>query len=89
MMRTKFSASVMLLAILSQEEHIILPHGLPQDFTAIVATYIEVLEEVINPWINSLCNRSYLLRRFCTVTLGLNDTRIMADNFHDNITHKL
>lgn len=56
-MCTKFPASVMVLGIVSNKGHEMLPHFYPQGLRVNVAAYIEVLApKVVKPWVNSVCN---------------------------------
>ena len=49
-MHTKFSATVVVLGVVSNEGHVMPPHFFPQKLRVNAAAYIEVLEAVVKPW---------------------------------------
>ena len=60
-MHKKFLATVMVLGVVSKAEHVIPPYYIRQRLRVNAPTYIEVLEAVVKPWIDSvLSERPYL-----------------------------
>ncbi|EFN86287.1 hypothetical protein EAI_08893, partial [Harpegnathos saltator] len=53
-MHTKFPATVMVLGVVSNEGHVMPPHFFRQGLRVNAAAYIEVLETVVKPWIDSV-----------------------------------
>jgi len=54
----------MVLGVVSNEEHVMSPHFFPQGLRVNVAAYIEVLEVVVKPWIDSVRGeRSYVFQQ--------------------------
>lgn len=53
---TKFPATVMILRVVSNEGHMMPLHFFPEDLRINSPAYIEVLETVVKPWIDSMRN---------------------------------
>ena len=52
-MHTKVPATVIVLGVESNERHVMPPHFSRQGFWVNAATYVEVWESVVKPWIDS------------------------------------
>lgn len=90
-MHTKFPATVMVLGVVSNEGHVMPPHFFSQGLRVNAAAYIEVLESVVKPWIDSVCgNRPYIFQQDSAPSHKAMATQDwMAENFHDHITPNL
>ena len=63
-MHTKFPAAVMVLGVMSNEEYVMPPRFYHQGLRVNAAAYIEVLEAVVKPWIDSVCGeRPYVFQQ--------------------------
>ena len=62
-MHTMFPASIMVLGVMSNEGHVMVPHFFRQGLR-VNEVFIEVLEEVLKSWINNVHGeRSYIYNR--------------------------
>ncbi|UYV65445.1 KDM2A [Cordylochernes scorpioides] len=73
-MHTKFPASVMVLGVISSEGDVMPPHFFEKGLRMNADTYINVLETVVNPWMDM-------------VAAGRNTRGTGHDNHEDNIQH--
>lgn len=87
-MHTKFPASVMVLGVVSSEGHIMPPHFFQQGLRLNAAGYNEVLETVVKPWIDRVCDgRPYVFQQDSAPAHKAVVTQDwMAANLHDHIT---
>ena len=53
-MKTKFSATVMVFGMVSSERHIMLPHIFEVGLTVNTKVYLDVLKSVVMPWYNQV-----------------------------------
>lgn len=90
-MHTKFPATVMVLGVVSSEGHVMPPHFFPQGLRVNAAAYIEVLETVVKPWIDSVRNaRPYVFQQDSAPAHKARTTQDwMATHLHDHITPNL
>ena len=90
-MHTKFPATVMVLGVVNNEGHVMPPHFFSQGLCVNAAAYIEVLESVVKPCINSVCrNRPYIIQQDSGIShKAVTTQNWMAENFHDHITSTL
>ncbi|XP_046868909.1 uncharacterized protein LOC124461437 [Drosophila willistoni] len=90
-MHTKFPATVMVLGVVSNKGHVMPPHFFSQGLRVNSAAYIEVLETVVKPWIESVCGDSpYIFQQYYAPSHKAMATQDwMAENFHDHITPNL
>ena len=65
-MCTKFPATVMVFGV-SSEGHIMPPHFFPQGLRVNADTYVETLQTIVKPWIDSVANES-LPTRFGSIS---------------------
>lgn len=87
-MHTKFPATVMVLGVVSSEEHVMSPHSFPQGLRVNAVGYIEVLETVVKPWIDRVCNvRPYIFQQDSASSHKAATTQEwMTRNLHNHIT---
>lgn len=85
---TKFPSIVMVLDVVSNEGHVIPPHFFPQGLRVNAAAYIEVLETVVKPWIDNICNiRPYIFQQELAPShKALQTQKWMANHLYDHIT---
>ena len=90
-MHTKFPATVMVLGVVSNEGHIMPPHFFQQGLRVNAVAYIEVLETVVKPWIDSVRgDRPYIFQQDSAPSHKAMTTQDwMAENFYDHITPNL
>ncbi|EFN86088.1 Transposable element Tcb2 transposase, partial [Harpegnathos saltator] len=90
-MHTKFPATVMVLGVVSNEGHVMPPHFFCQGLRVNAAAYIEVLETVVKPWIDSVRgDRPYIFQQDSAPSHKAMMTQDwMTENFYDHITPKL
>lgn len=87
-MHNKFPATVMVLGVVSNEGHVMPPHFFPQRLRVNSAAYIEVLQTVVKPWIDSVRNgRPYTFQQDSAPSHKAKLTQEwMVKNFYDHIT---
>lgn len=87
-MHTKFPVTVMVLGVVSNEGHGMPPYFFPQGLRVNAAAYIEVLETVVKPWIDSMrSERPYVFQQDSAPSHKAMTTQDwMAENLHDHIT---
>ncbi|XP_014776542.1 uncharacterized protein LOC106873612 [Octopus bimaculoides] len=90
-MPRKLPSSVMVLGVVSNEGHVMPPHIFLQGLRVNAVVHIEVLDKVVKPWINSVCNRR--LDDFQQDSAPSHKAQMtqewMAGNLHDHITTKI
>ena len=88
LMHTKFPATVMVLGVVKNEGHVMPPHFFPQRLRVNAAAYIEVLEAVVEPWIDSVHGeRPYVFQQDSAPSHKAMTTQDwMSENLHDHIT---
>jgi inhibitor of nuclear factor kappa-B kinase subunit alpha len=87
-MYTKFPATVMILGVVSNKGQVMPPHFFPQGLRVKSAAYIDVLETVVKPWIDNVCNgMPYVYQQNSAPAHKAEVTQEwMAENFHDHVT---
>ena len=53
-MKTKFSATVIIFGVVSSEDHIMPPHIFEVGLKVNIKVYLDVLKSVVNPWSNQV-----------------------------------
>jgi len=87
-MHTKFPATVMVLGVVSNEGHVMPPHFFSQGLRVNAAAYIEALETVVKPWIDSVSGgRPYVLQQDSAPShKAMRSQDWMSENLRDHIT---
>ena len=86
-MYPKFPATVMVLGVVSNEGHVMPSHFFPQGLRMNAAAYIEVLEAVVKPWIDSMHGeRLYVFQDSASSHKAMTMQDWMSENLHDHIT---
>ena len=87
-MHTKFPATVLVLGVVNDEGPIIRPRFFRQGLRVNAATYIEVLEAVVKPWIDSVRGeRPYVFLQDSAPSHKATTAQgWMSENLHDHIT---
>lgn len=87
-MHTKFPASVMVLGVVSSEGDVMPPFFFRQGLRVNAASYTEVLETVVKPWMDGVARgRPYVFQQDSAPSHTAHTTQEwMATNFHDHVT---
>ena len=86
-MHTKFPATIMVLGVVSNEGHVMPPYFFPQRLRMNATTYIEILEAVMKPWIDSVHGeRPYVQQDSAPSHESMTTQDWMSENLHDHIT---
>ena len=87
-MHTTFPATIMVLGVASNERHVMPPNFFRQGLRVNAATYIEVLEAVVKPWIDIVRGeRPYVFQQDSAPSRKAMTTQDwMSENLHDHIT---
>ena len=87
-MHTKFPATVIVLGVVSNEGYIMPPNFFCQGLRVNCTTYIEVLEAVVKPWIDSVrSERPHVFQQDSDPSHKAMTTKDwMFENLYDNIT---
>ena len=87
-MHTKVPATVMVLGVVSNEGPVMPPHFFRQGLRVNATTYIEVLEAVVKPWIDSVRDeKPYIFQQNSSLSHKAMTTQDwMSENRHNHIT---